>query len=76
MKRVKIDSSIPRRGFHSFRRAFGTRLLQNETSLDLLRQLLGHSRINSVKPYLSVDEHGLKLCALSPVKNEKAGESI
>ena len=76
MKRVKIDSSIPRRGFHSFRRAFGTRLLQNETSLDLLRQLLGHSRINSVKPYLYVDEHGLKLCALSPVKNEKAGESI
>lgn len=66
-------STIPRRGFHSFRRSFGTRLLQNEIPLDLLRQLLGHSKIDSAKPYLSVDELGLKNCALGLVTRTKAG---
>lgn len=51
-------------------------MLQNEIPLDLLRQLLGHSKIDSAKPYLSVDEQGLKLCALSLVRNEKAGEPV
>ena len=44
-RRANIVSHIPRRGSHSFRRSFGTRLLQNET-LELLRQLLGHSKID------------------------------
>ncbi len=76
MRRAKIDSSIPRRGFHSFRRSFGTRLLQNEVPLDLLRQLLGHSKIDSAKPYLSVDEQGLKSCALGLVRSEKDSEPV
>lgn len=76
MKRINIDVSIPRRGFHSFRRSFGTRLLQNETPIELLRQLLGHSKIDSAKPYLSVDECGLKSCALSLVKSGKVGELV
>lgn len=74
MRRAKIISDIPRRGFHSFRRSFGTRLLQNEIPLELLRQLLGHSKIDSAKPYLSVDELGLKNCALGLVPCEMAGD--
>lgn len=74
LQRAKIVSDIPRRGFHSFRRAFGTRLLQNEIPLELLRQLLGHSKIDSAKPYLSVDEQGLKTCALGLVPCGKAGD--
>jgi len=74
LHRAKIASDIPRRGFHSFRRAFGTRLLQNEIPLELLRQLLGHSKIDSAKPYLSVDEQGLKTCALGLVPCEKVGD--
>ncbi len=74
LHRAKIDSDIPHRGFHSFRRAFGTRLLQNEIPLELLRQLLGHSKIDSAKPYLSVDEQGLKTCALGLVPCEKVGD--
>lgn len=74
LHRAKIASDIPRRGFHSFRRAFGTQLLQNEIPLELLRQLLGHSKIDSAKPYLSVDEQGLKACALGLVPCGKAGD--
>lgn len=76
LRRTKIASDIPRRGFHSFRRAFGTRLLQNEIPLELLRQLLGHSKIDSAKPYLSVDEQGLKTCALGLVSCGKAGDLV
>ena len=74
MKRAGIVSDIPRRGFHSFRRSLGTRLLQSETPIELLRQLLGHSQIDSAKPYLSVDEQGLKNCALGLVDDGKSGE--
>lgn len=73
LHRAEIVSTIPRRGFHSFRRSFGTRLLQNEIPLKLLQQLLGHSKIDSAKPYLSVDELGLKNCALGLVTRTKAG---
>ena len=68
LHRAEIVSTIPRRGFHSFRR-----LLQNEIPLKLLQQLLGHSKIDSAKPYLSVDELGLKNCALGLVTRTKAG---
>jgi len=74
LRRAEIFSSIPRRGFHSFRRSFGTRLLKSEISLELLRQLLGHSKIDSAKPYLSVDEQGLKSCALGLVAIGKVGD--
>jgi site-specific recombinase XerD len=74
LRRAEIVSTTPRRGFHSFRRSFGTHLLQNEIPLELLRQLLGHSKIDSAKPYLSVDEQGLKNCALGLVSCGKVGE--
>ncbi|WP_053956311.1 tyrosine-type recombinase/integrase [Inediibacterium massiliense] len=76
LRRANIVSHIPRRGFHSFQRSFGTRLLQNEIPLELLRQLLGHSKIDSAKPYLSVDEQGLKTCALGLVPCGKAGDLV
>ncbi|EBP4342177.1 tyrosine-type recombinase/integrase [Salmonella enterica] len=74
--RAGIVSTIPRRGFHSFRRSFGTRLLQNEIPLELLQQLLGHSKIDSTKPYLSVDEQGLKTCALGLIPNGNTGDLL
>jgi len=61
------NSSVKRRGFHSFRRTFGKRLLEAETSLDMLNELLGHSRMDSSKPYVAIDEGGLKKCALNLV---------
>ena len=61
------------RGFHSFRRTFATNLLQNEVPIELIQQMLGQTHIDSAKPYLSIDEQGLKQCALPLISHGKAG---
>ena len=71
MKQARIPAK--RRAFHALRRTFGTRLLQNEVSFELIQQLLGHRNMNSMKPYLSIDEQSLKLCALSLCSLGKVG---
>lgn len=60
-----------RRAFHALRRTFGTRLLQKEVSFELIQQLLGHRDMDSMKPYLSIDEQGLKQCALPLLSSGK-----
>lgn len=77
MKKCALDrETIPRRGFHSFRRSFGARLLQSEIPLEMLSELLGHSSIDSSKPYMAVDEIGLRSCAIGLLEIEgKAGQS-
>lgn len=62
-----------RRAFHALRRTFGTRLLQNGVSFELIQQLLGHRSMDSMKPYLSIDERGLKMCALPLLPHGEAG---
>jgi site-specific recombinase XerD len=75
--RAGVDmETVTRRGFHSFRRAFGTRLLHSEIPLELLQQLLGHTKMDSLKPYLSIDEQGLKLCALGLRDIAKGGVTV
>lgn len=64
MHRIGIYDPKKRRSLHSFRRTFGTDLLKNEIPMELIQQMLEHTRINSMKPYLSVEEDGLKSCAL------------
>jgi len=61
-------------GFHSFRRAFGTRLLESGTPIHLLSQLLGHIELDSAKPYISVSEQGLKECCLYLTSDECGGD--
>jgi len=53
-----------RYGFHSFRRAFGAKLLESGTPVHLLSQLLGHYDLNSARPYISASEQGLLECCL------------
>lgn len=72
MKQANIYAG--RRAFHALRRTFGTKLLQNETPMELIQQLLGQTDINSMKPYLSIDEQGLKQCALPMIFHGKAGD--
>lgn len=71
MKLVGIPAK--RRAFHALRRTFGTRLLQNEVSFELIQQLLGHRDMDSMKLYLSIDEQGLKQCALPLLSRGNAG---
>ena len=68
---AKIENAANQRyGFHSFRRAFGTRLLESGTPVHLLSQLLGHTDLDSAKPYMSISEKGLKECCLPLSLNE------
>src|SRR5207248_5037948 len=53
MRRCDLAGRVPRRGAHSFRRGLGTRLLEAEVPIDTLRQVLGHTHIDSARPYLS-----------------------
>lgn len=71
MKLVGIPAK--RRAFHALRRTFGTRLLQNEVSFEQIQQLLGHRDMDSMKLYLSIDEQGLKQCALPLLSHGKVG---
>lgn len=71
MKGAGIHSGY--RGFHSFRRTFATSLLQSKVSIELIQQMLGQTHIDSAKPYLSIDEQGLKQCALPLISHGKAG---
>jgi site-specific recombinase XerD len=74
IKKAKVADSVPKRsGFHSFRRSYGRQLLEAETTLDMLSELLGQLNINSAKPYIATDEQGLKRCALGLVDIQKAG---
>jgi site-specific recombinase XerD len=74
MRRCDLVGRVPRRGAHSFRRGLGTRLLEAEVSIDTLRQVLGHTHIDSARPYLSVHEAGLRDCAISLAVAVQAGE--
>jgi len=67
------ETGIPRRGFHSFRRSFGVELLESDIPLDMLGELLGHTRMDSVKPYLAINETGLKSCALGLALTNEGG---
>jgi integrase/recombinase XerD len=74
LRRCDLVGRVPRRGAHSFRRGLGTRLLEAEVPIDTLRQVLGHTHIDSARPYLSVHEAGLKDCAISLAAAVQAGE--
>lgn len=53
-----------RKGFHSFRRSIGTWMLETGTSLSTISDILGHSRPDATKPYLSINQQGLLDCAI------------
>lgn len=73
-KHMKL-AGIPakRRAFHALRRTFGTKLLQNEVSFVLIQQMLGHRDMDSMKPYLAINEQGLKMCALPLLSHGEDG---
>jgi len=76
-KRMAIAGIKPdarkRYGFHSFRRAFGAKLLESGTPVHLLSQLLGHYDLDSARPYISASEQGLLACCLPLDFNTEGG---
>jgi len=57
-------SSNVRQGFHSFRRAIGVRMLSANIPLSTVSEVLGHSKISSTKPYISIATESLRICAM------------
>lgn len=54
-----------KRGMHSLRHTMASMLLENDTPLSTISDLLGHIDTNSTEVYLKVDIQKLKECALS-----------
>ncbi len=77
LRRNELENSLtPRRGMHSLRRAFGARLLSSEIPLEVLSELLGHSSVDSTKPYVATDETGLRQCGLPLLGIEVQGGAM
>lgn len=53
-------------GMHSLRHTLATRLLEKNVPLATISGILGHTDINAVNAYLSVDITNLRKCALDP----------
>jgi len=69
-------STKPWLGMHSSRRSSGKRMLEAGILVDELSQILGHTDIDSSKPYLGTNEIGLIECPISLSDIEKAGGEI
>ena len=63
MKLGEVDNS-GRKGFHSFRRSVATSMLETETPITTICQVLGQVKPDSIKPYLSLNDQKLRFCAL------------
>ena len=60
-----LDSSSKSRKFHSVRKTFATQLLESNSKVELISDSLGHSTDSTVHEYLSLNEKGMRMCALS-----------
>lgn len=55
-----------RLGIHSLRHTLGTALLEKETPLPVISQILGHQSIKSTETYIRTNLKGLKECPINP----------
>lgn len=53
-----------RKGFHSFRRAIASWMLEAEIPLEMITEVLGQKNTDSTRPYISVHQPWLAECAL------------
>jgi len=63
---IHVGDKPSRRGLHSLRHTFATRLLREKVPLETIAELLGHVGMSSINVYLSVETEALRQCALSP----------
>ena len=54
-----------RSGMHSLRHSLARRLLENDTPLETISGIMGHTTVSASSPYLKVDINGLRECGLS-----------
>jgi integrase/recombinase XerD len=78
IKNYMVLAHIPtlkkRRGMHSLRHTMASMLLEKDTPLPVISDILGHIDTNSTAVYLKVDIKKLKECALSSLEEENNHE--
>jgi integrase len=52
------------KSFHAFRRSLGTRLVEAETPLPVVAEILGHVNIESTQRYISLNSEKMRVCCL------------
>lgn len=65
MKIAHIPTLKKHRGMHSLRHTLASRMLEHDTPLAVISDILGHTDTNSTSVYLKVDINKLKECCLS-----------
>lgn len=61
-----INGENRKQGLHSFRHSLATQLMNDQIPVQMIRSVLGHKSMQSVKEYLKVNVDKLRECALSP----------
>lgn len=62
---IKPSTPSAKTGIHSLRHSLARKLLDKNTPLEDIADILGHIKVVSSSPYLKVDIEGLRGCALS-----------
>lgn len=63
-KKAGIDITVRKHGPHAMRHSLASSLLHNNTPMHVIKEVLGHSNINTTKNYLNIDIGALKKVAL------------
>jgi len=61
------------KGSHTLRHSLAGRLLENQTPIEIISAVLGHSSIHSTNDYLKVDFKSLAECAIDPDESVVGG---
>lgn len=69
---VKVPRDVPK-GMHSLRHTLASTLLEQNTPLPVISEILGHMSVKSTDVYLHIDIKRLRQCALDP---EEVFESV
>ena len=53
------------KGFHSFRRYVASSMINHEVPVDTVKEILGHTQMDSMKSYMRISRDKLAMCALN-----------
>ena len=68
-KKAGVNTDEKHHGLHSMRHSLATNLLGENTAINEIASILGHSSAKSTKRYIWSDIKHLKLCALEVISN-------
>ncbi|HDO26231.1 MAG TPA: integrase, partial [Nitrospirae bacterium] len=60
-----IDTSGRKHGAHAMRHSLASRFLENEESIPIISEALGHQSTTTTMSYLRIDVESLRKCALN-----------